>query len=214
MIKSIVFALIAVIATVFHTNIEQFIWNAGGSWTLSKLLPYILCWIFALLSFIFIVKSVSKKWLGIIVASIIFFGVVGVDFFLYPIYQGDFSNNGKTIQTNYAQFENGTLTVLAIPGCPFCHNSVGMLKAIKRRTPKSKIEFLVCSSDSADLKDYSQLIEGKFDLALINDLHILDSIGVMGFPTFIYTDNQGRKQLWRNDDFGAPAKDYIEKQYQ
>lgn len=211
MVKLIINIVLLGLAIFFHDNISRMLFQMGGSWTLSKLLPYLVCWLLALLAFWLSFKFFKKNAMGAIIGSLIFGLAFGVDFYLHPIYEGDFSNNSRIIKTDYKQFEPETLTVLAIPGCPFCHASVGMLKVMKERVPGLKINYVVCSPDSNDLKDYTALVDGKFNLELIDDLHILDKIAVMGFPTFVYTDNAGKKQLWSNDNFGAPARDLIEK---
>lgn len=213
--KNLILFLVAialgVITILLHKTINQELFLGGASWMRSKITPYILCWVSALLITIFSINAFKSKAIGVIIGITLSLAIIGVDFSQNIIYQGDFSNNSIEIKSNYHQLRPNTLSVIAIPGCPFCHESVDMLKIIHKRSPNLKIEFLVCSEDTNSLNDYTQTIGDNFDLALFENLEELKNLGVDGFPTFIFTDNNGNKQLWGNDTFGAPAKDFVEK---
>ncbi len=207
-----VYIILSVIASglsvVFHDTIGQWLFDNHFSWTMSKAFPYMLCLIFGLFTLYFTIKY-SKKY-GVLIGSVLFFTIIGLDFGFHLIYQGDFSNNKITVTTNNPQIEKNSLTVVAIPGCQFCHGSIEMLKVLKERNPNLTINFLECSSDSTNMEQYVEPIDGKFNLALLEDLDELNRLKINSFPTFIYTDSKGNKSLWTNDTFGAPAKDFVE----
>jgi thioredoxin-related protein len=203
--------LVTILVVLLHGSIEQTLFDAGASWTLAKLLPYILVLSAATTTLLLSLKNVKKKVFGILIGVVIFSAALGVDFKLHTIYQGDFSNNSKTVQTNSSQVERNALTVFTIPGCPFCHGSIEMLQTLKKRNPNLIINFLVSSSDSTSLDQYVKPIDGKFNLALLHDLKTLNKLQITGFPTFLFCDKNGKKFMWTNDSFGVPAKDFIEK---
>lgn len=204
--------IITALVVVFHGKIEHLFFDAGASWTLAKLIPYIVVLSSATTTLLLSIRTFkSKKIIGILIGAFIFSTAIGVDFYFHKIYQGDFSNDSVSVQSSNVQIEPNSITVIAIPGCPFCHGSIEMLKVMKQRNPSLKINFLVCSSDSTSLEQYQKPIDQKFNLALLYDLEELSRLKINSFPTFIFTDRQGNKSLWLNDTFGNPAKDYVEK---
>lgn len=213
--RNLIFLLISlslgITVIIMHRTIGREIFEGGGSWTRSQLIPYLLCWTNALLVLVFALNTFKSKLISALVGLLLMTGIVGVDFYQNKIYQGDFSKNSVEIQSDNSQLKKGVLTAITIPGCPHCHTSVEVLKAMKKRQPELKIQFLVCSADSTSLEEYVQPINGAFDLALFENLDDLNQLGITGFPSFIYTDAQGNKQRWSNDNFGAPARDFIEK---
>lgn len=212
--KTLLFLLIAVALSIFtifeHDAIGRTLFEEGRSWTMSKIVPYVLCWVSSMLVLVFSIYTFRNKAIGALVGGIFSIAIIGFDFSQHIIYSGDFSNNSVAVQSKDPQFRPNTLSAITIPGCPFCHASVEMLKVMKARNPQLDIQFLVCTTDSTQLNEYVQPIDGKFDLALFEDLEELNKLGVTGFPTFIYTDTSGKKQMWSNDNFGAPARDFVE----
>lgn len=203
--------ILAVVSVVLHGIIGQKFFQAGYSWTFTKIFPYILCLFFASLTLISSLRFFKHEVLRIIVGVSLFSVIVGVDFGLNIIYQGDFANNSVNVSSNNPQIKKNALTVIAIPGCQYCHGSIEILKVLKVRNPNLEINFVVSSSDTASLEQYIQSVNSQFNLALFEDLEELNRLGVNSYPTFIFTDKNGKKFLWSNDTFGAPAKDFIEK---
>lgn len=206
----IVAVAIGVLTIFLHDAISRELFQNGSTWTRSQLVPYLLCWVSALNVIVFGISAFKKKVVGALVGATLASVIIGIDFRQHVIYQGDFSNNSVEIQSDYHQFKKGTLSVITIPGCPFCHASIEMLKILKERQPQLDIHFLVCSSDSLALEEYVEPIQGKFDLELFEDLKEIPKIGINGFPSFVYTDTNGKKLLWSNDGFGARARDFVE----
>lgn len=203
--------ILGVISILLHGIIEQKLFQSGYSWTFTKIFPYILCLLFASLTLISSLRFFKHQVLRIVVGLSLFSAIIGVDFGLNIIYQGDFANNSVSVSSNNTQLKKNVLTVIALPGCDFCHGSIEMLKVLKARNPNLGINFLVNSSDIVSLEQYNQPIDNQFDLALFEDLKELHHLRVHSYPTFIFTDKNGKKFLWTNDTFGAPAKDFVEK---
>lgn len=211
MIALIISGILSFSIALFHVGIERFFFGMGASWTFSKAFPYVLCLTAGAFFLYAALKFFKKKSMAILIGSGVLLGSFGLDFALKPIYEGDFSNTKKEITSTNVQIAPNALTVIAIPGCPFCHESVEVLKVLQKRNPKLTINYLVASADEEALINYRQQISGAYPLALFSDLDALNELQVTSFPTFIFTSKSGDKFLWTNDTFGAPAKDFIEK---
>ncbi len=193
---------------------EDFLLRIGLSHTWSKALPYLIVILFGL----FLARLVyrrfrSNKKTGIAL-SLFFLIVPFIAYFaVNPIYQGDFGKNGREQSFRNAKttlFHDGLL-VIAIPGCPFCMESIEGLKQMKKRRPKLKIEFTVIgTSDKKLLKGYKKAIDGKFKLTkLHNETAFTENTG-NSFPTFVLIKKGKAVFSWSNNDFGVRAKDAIE----
>ncbi len=132
-------------------------------------------------------------------------------FILNPIYQGDFSNEFRTIQTKSLPINalKNELIVISIPGCPFCFGSIESLKILKKRNPSLKINFIVCSSDSLSTLEYSKESGESFPINYSNTPEKWAKIANGKFPTFLFVGKEQSK-VWNNDGFGVRAKDEIE----
>jgi glutaredoxin len=137
----------------------------------------------------------------------------GVYFAVNPIYQGDFSQNGKDLKIRNAKttsIDNGLL-VLTIPGCPYCFESVQSLKYLKSRNPELKIQFAVTGTDDKSyLEGYKKEVNGSFDVVLYEKARTLVSETGGQFPTFVMIKNGKAIYSWTNDEFGVRAKDKLE----
>lgn len=178
----------------------------GFSWTLAKVLPYILMLLIGVAIIFFLKKQ--KLWIRLFFMPIPFF----IYFIFFPIYQGDFSNEMVSMKWSKADpFNENSLSVLAIPGCPFCYESIKDLRQMRKRNSKLTIDFYVYTDDSTKLDWYRE--EGKGEIAV----HILPtsnkrvpSISNGSFPTFVFRENK-TLYVWSNNGFGVRAKDYIER---
>jgi hypothetical protein len=135
-----------------------------------------------------------------------------IGFVLNPIYEGDFSKQGASIKTNLSStdFKNDGLMVVTIPDCPFCFGAIEKLKIIKRRNPKLKIDFVVCSKNKQYIKNYIQEINGEFSIRLANNPEDLAKTSGFKFPTFFKVENKKPTYMWSNDQFGVRAIDDFE----
>jgi hypothetical protein len=178
------------------------------SWTITKALPYILS-IFGG-AFLFWVFSRLKNNFRIIRYFIWIIPFL-IYFILNPIYQGDFSNvnrtiNSKTLPINALKNE---LIVITIPGCPFCFGSIESLKILKKRNPSIKINFIVCSSDSSSILEYKKEIGKSFPINYSSTPEKWAKIAQGKFPSFLLV-GKNQTKVWSNDGFGVRAKDEIE----
>lgn len=193
---------------------EDFLLGVGLSHSLSKVLPYIL----VVLLGVFLARMVygrfrSNKKTGIVLSIFFLIAPFIAYFAVNPIYQGDFGKNGREQSFRNAKttmFHDGLL-VLAIPGCPFCMESIEGLKQMKKRRPELKIEFSVFgTSDKELLKGYKKAIDGKFKLTTLRNETAFTANTGNSFPTFVMIKKGKAVYSWSNNDFGVRAKDEIE----
>lgn len=204
----------------FFKQIEQVIFDLGYSWTFSKTFPYVLLIIFGSLLAIYFrkinfIQQITKKWIKICLTLTIFCLPFSIGFYLHPIYEGDFSLNGEKITKNFSplDFQKDGITVIAIPGCKFCFESIEKLKKIKRRKPSLSINFIVCCKEKQLLNDYKKEINGAFPVLNSKNPMGLANTAKRFFPSFVRVKNSKPIYLWSNDQFGVRAIDLIEKNY-
>jgi hypothetical protein len=194
--------------------LESFLLDSGFSWTWSKLLPYVVLPILGLAIWTLFRKRMQKRWLRgttLLLSVVIPFALY---FILYPIYEGDFSNNSEKVAL-IPELKSGQqkLVVITIPGCPFCMESVHRMKDFKKRNPAVDIEYRVCSTDPIDLKVYKETAGKAFPVVLAQDIGKLSGLAESAFPAFILTDGQSGVR-WSNDHFGVAALDEVEGRFQ
>lgn len=105
------------------------------------------------------------------------------------------------------------LTVITIPNCPFCHESISTLKKIKSRIPDLTIDFIVCTSDSTSLEWYEEESKGELNMLIAKNKEELVSLSKEKFPTFVINDGNEIVRSWSNNSFGVRAKDWVENYF-
>lgn len=189
---------------------ETFFQNIGFSFTLSKILPYILFFCLGLVLFLLIRKKIKNK-LGKILILILFPLITfGGYFMIHPIYEGDFSNNSKNIHFSGKEFKTNepTLFIVAIPGCPFCMDALQRMSLVKQKNSKMKIQFIVCSTDKKSIQPYKNSVPKGVNFSISQNEKLMNEIANGSFPTFVYSDGKTLKK-WKNDDFGVVALDEL-----
>lgn len=188
---------------------SDFFMNIGFNWTWGKALPYILFLILGIAIFLFF-KSKFKKQLWKIMFSLIIVIPMGVYFIFNPIYEGDFSNNYRESAINSSlNFQAKELTVLAIPNCPYCAQSIDRLNKIVERTGVDRINFVVLTNDVENLSYYKTLASDKIIISNVADIEMYEGVTLGRFPTFIYSGSP-KMHIWSNDGFGVRALDWVE----
>ncbi len=184
---------------------EEFLLNLGLSWTLSKLLPYILFLLIGV-AFSFYLKKLHKA------IRIALFPLPFLIYFAFsPIYQGDFSNSPNHFDVENLTFlKQDELSVIAIPGCPYCYALIDDLKLIRKRTESKKITFWVITTEQDHLDWYNEKVNGAFEVKSISPtIEGIAKISGGNFPTIIYR-SVDELTVWSNDSFGVKAKDWVE----
>ena len=191
---------------------EHFFLEIGLSWTLSKIIPYTLALILGLVIFYIVRKKSRKKVIRNLSFAIIPIPIV-IYFLVNPIYEGDFANSFKAVQKTekYKELEVGHLTIITIPGCPYCEESLDNLIIMSERIESNvKLDFIVCSDDSSTMNYYKEKSGEKINISLAQDPNALSVLAEGSFPCFAFLMKSGEIRLWSNDGFGVRAKDWIE----
>lgn len=193
---------------------ENFLIDHGFSWTFSKIFPYLLMVLIGVVLFMTIRIFSNKIWLKYL-SFLLFFMPFGIYFMIFPIYEGDFSNNFVLEKYNgkLDLLDRGQITIISIPNCPFCYESIHLMKRIESRVGKNvKVNFIVCSDRVEDLDLYREIAGQNIDIILgKGDLKNLMGLARNKFPSFVYINDSKHVRLWSNDAFGALARDWFEK---
>lgn len=197
------------------SGVEQFFLNMGFSWTVSKVLPYLIAVLLGIiLVFLFrkrFRKNALLKWTIRLTMLVVPF----VAYFVYsPIYEGDFANNGEEIARDSSNVEltGKKLVVLSIPGCPYCYESVDRMVLLHKRVPEAAIEYVVCgSADPKALEWYQEKGGEAITVRFAKNSEAMAALAQHAFPTFVLLDGDNRPiKRWSNDHFGVSALDEVE----
>lgn len=193
---------------------ENFLLNLGLSFTLSKLLSYLVFVIIGVvLSSLFFKKSRIggiSKILRLIISLVLFTIPFLVYFAIHPIYEGDFSNNSYSINSAVDFPKKKQLTIIALANCPYCIQSIETSKLLKKKNPSISIEYWVLSTDLKDKAKYQKLLKGIAKVKLKGKN--ADELAVMAkgsYPTFVISDKHKAIKAWNNDSFGVRAMDEV-----
>ena len=193
---------------------ESFFLNLGLSFTLSKIVPYILFVILGLISTLLFLKRMKESRLGKVVKSLIGLVLFILPFLIYfaihPIYEGDFSNNSYPVESKVDFPKNKQLTIIALANCPYCIQSIETSKVLKMKNPSIKIEYWVLSTDLKVKLKYQKLVGKTAKVKLMGrESQELSIIAKGSYPTFVLSDQKKATKAWNNDSFGVIAMDEV-----
>ena len=193
--------------------------STGLSWTMSKLLPYILFLITGILfAVIFYKKFKLSKPLKIII-SLALFVLPFLLYFVYsPIYQGDFSNSGYTVSSENRFPEKKQFTVYVLPNCKYCVSSTATLKAMIRKNKGIDLVVRVLGHTVNDSLKYVKLMDNLVPVAMNSSNNSIEKVQIKElititqgeFPTFVLSKNGKAIKAWHNDSFGVRAMDEVD----
>lgn len=191
---------------------ESFFLDIGFSWTMSKIMPYLLMLLCGVLLCLLVRKFSKRRWVRI--GSFILIVVPVLAYIPFnPIYQGDFSNDYRTVEfkDNYIDLEYERFTVLAIPYCEFCEASLLEVEQIMARVDKEvEVDFIVCTANIEDLEFYTKNAPKGVNVKIVKNMKGMIDLAKARFPAFLYAEKGGGIHVWSNDQFGVKAKDWIE----
>jgi len=194
-------------------SVEWFLLNMGLSYTLSKVVAYLIFPLLGFLIWLIIQKRIKRKALRIATLIVLCLGFFFGYFLQHPIYEGDFSNNSSPVvlKSELDDLKTDKLVVISIPNCPFCQESILRMLDFRKRHPKVKIEYRVCVNDSL-AKDavelYRNMTGNNIPVSKAINERELANVADMAFPTFVLV-TQSKKVKWSNDHFGVGAMDEV-----
>ena len=150
-----------------------------------------------------------KKWILMSILAILPFGIY---FAIFPIYNGDFINNHFKPEQLCSFPQKATLTVVVLPGCPYCHESVEFMNQLVKREPKLNIRYMVVAETDSPLLPFRQQLSKQ--ITVLKSAKPKDWIMMArgGFPCMILSDDREIVHAWDNDHFGVKAMDeFIQK---
>ncbi|MES2587583.1 MAG: hypothetical protein V4622_01305 [Bacteroidota bacterium] len=214
--KNIFFQILCLTTVIlFFKNLEDLFISLNFSWTFSKITPYFLLIIlgFTLMFKIRRLLIIKIPFIRLIALILIFIFPFGLGFALNPIYEGDFSKNGKEIKNEQtlSDFQKFDFVVLTIPDCPYCHETINSINLLQKRNPNLTIKYIVCSSENRQIEPYRFKLNSKIQVSLAQNLSKMIEIANGSFPFFVKL-NQDGIYTWSNNEFGVRAKDFLESE--
>lgn len=194
-------------------SVELFFLDLGLSWTLAKLLPYVITVLLGLfLSILVYKKMFSTRATLRTIFSVLVFVLPFVVYFAYsPIFQGDFSNDAKetVLIPELDELKGKELIVLSLPGCPFCAQSMGKSVKLIERNPNLKVTYIVTRADQEALNWYKKMATNGITVQAAKNDKALSVLANGKFPTFVLVKGN-TVRTWSNDGFGVLAIDEVE----
>jgi hypothetical protein len=193
--------------------------SLGLTWTMSKLLPYILFLLIGIsFSIIFYRKFKLLKPLKITISLAILVFPFLLYFVYSPIYQGDFSNVGYTMSSENRFPDKKQFTVYVLPNCKFCVSSTAIIKEMVRKNKGINVVIRVMGHTVKDSLKYVKLMDNLVPVTMNSSHNSLErvqlkeviSITQGEFPTFVLSKSGKAIKAWHNDRFGVRAMDEVD----
>jgi len=193
--------------------------NTGTSWTFAYLAPWFFTFFIAVLISRLVFQNLTgfKRTIFAIFALLI---PVVTYFGINPIYEGDFIKKGRSTEFTKNQILNDILSedpnfdglvCVASPNCPHCVEAVKTKMAPMHKRNQSKVFIYLAFGDQSTVENFKKQSEsGQTPLIVNSDIYGALDIDETVIPVFLYIKNGQIVHLWRNDQMGYPALDWIE----
>ena len=194
-------------------QIDYFFLNFGFSWSLAKATPYLFCVLLGVMLVFFLRKiKLQKKWLKLVFLFVVFTAPFLLYFSFSPIYEGDFTNQGTQPKSAILFPVNKSLTVVVLPNCPYCYQSILLMKKIKERNPRITINYWVSTQESISSKTaILKVLPNEFKVTQRHDTDKISELVQGTYPCFILSEKGKAVKLWTNNQVGASALDEMEE---
>lgn len=218
MTRVITVAVIFALCIVFHGMIETASQNIGLSFTLSKMMPYVFQAVFLIILLIEAYRHLLDRFSHILrrVFGLLILAIGGgIAFAVHPIYEGDFQHEYKPVyfSGNTVANLNEGLTMVALPGCPYCYERVEDLNRFIELHPTEEVYIQVVNQDSLALEEYQELASDNIVVTLAQSEPSLKSLIGERYPSFILIKHDsGEGMIWNNNGFGVAAMDFVLEQ--
>jgi thiol-disulfide isomerase/thioredoxin len=192
-------------------NLDLYFLDFGLSWTQSKLLSFaVLLFVGIVLCLFFRKFKFKKNYLNLLKSFVVIGLPISLYFIFYPIYEGDIINLGIKVNSTIELKSEKTLSIVVLPDCPFCLETIPLVKKLKKRNPKIEIEYIIAAKPNEIPHGIADKIPKSCSFRLESDLQKLGQITHGAFPTYLISENKNVVLLWRSEHFGTIALDEIE----
>lgn len=220
MLKLILYIIGFGLAVFAHDTLITAGLNLRLPFTFAKITPYVIEFLFVCLIIYEVYITFLKDkvhWIRRIVSMVILFGLCGIAFALHPIYDGDFNNKYNVI---YLSGESTTafnpgLTMVALPGCPYCHQRLEEMNFVSKIYPDLPINVYVVGKDSTVLEAYRKTAIETIHVEMFPPHLLMNKALNPGvYPTMFHQSQGNTSELkrWTNDGFGTGAWDFVIKE--
>lgn len=219
MLKLIIYIIGFALSIFAHDTIITAGLNLRLPFTFAKIAPYVITFLFVCL-IIYEVYTLYLKnvvhWIRRVVSLAILIGLCGIAFAFHPIYDGDFNNTYNVISVSgesETAFKPG-LTMVALPGCPFCHMRLEEINFVSNIYPDLSINVYVVGTDTTALEAYRKTAAETINVEMFPaKLQLNKALNPGAYPTLFYQSKGNSSELkrWGNDGFGTAAWDYVIK---
>lgn len=187
-----------------HLNIGN--WNA-------LLLYYSIILLIATIPVIYFIKR-KKIWVKIS-GFVLSFSILGIGFWLNPIYSNDWEIGGKEVQAEMYQnlFDSipNKAIVFADPNCYHCEGLLKTLMAMKNQIKPQSILIIFNDLDAEQEEKYRAKFSEIFSIISIPSNEFMDYTQGR-FPMVLLYDQQKKIAQWYNSNLGLKSLDYIVNQ--
>jgi hypothetical protein len=103
------------------------------------------------------------------------------------------------------------LTVIVLPNCPYCYQSIRLMKKLKERNPEITIQYWVSTTDTLTKNTkILKVIPDNFETVQKHNTEEISALVEETYPCFILSKEGKSIKLWNNNQFGVCALDEIE----
>jgi len=193
-------------------DIELLLLNFGFSWTSSKLIPFVILLFFGC-GFALMLKNkkLKIKWLNPIKTSLIVILPTAIYFVIFPIYEGDLYKSGIKISSELTFKKEKILSIIVLPDCSFCFETIEITKKLLKRNSNCSIEYIIASRPNEIPHGIADKIPKKCSIRLEYDVQKLAQLTHGAYPSYCISEKGEIVKLWRTEHFGTRALDEIEE---
>ena len=212
---------LALVPAIFPDSVYYLGLNLGLGWTLNYLLIWILILILSAHAALLCYKTLkgrAKYWTSVLALLI----PLASFFAAKPVYEGDFNKFGAEVDygqdniilndiLNFKSDYNGIVCV-ASPTCPFCIEAVRDKIRFLHKRNKIDVAIYMPADDGSNFEQFRTSTQA-FDVPIIANSRpdIGFDIQENVIPVFLYIQDGIVRHVWRNEQLGYPALDWIEK---
>lgn len=152
--------------------------------------------------------KVKRKFLRMLVVLSILISPILIYIYRYPFYTGDFFATGSKPHTTLAFPKEKMLSIVVLPDCPFCHETIKLVELLSKRNPTLTIRYLVIGEETDSA--FNRIQSRRVIVAENSEIEKIIYLTKGVFPTFVLSENNNVVKRWTNDEFGVVACDEIE----